>query len=133
GEHYRRIEFERCDLPVQLDGVIACTSLHHVADPNEVVTKIADAIVRTGVVIIVEWDWESFDESTARWCSDRAEYGSWLQRRLDGWRGSGRPWEDYFRSWASEHGIHSARELLDRLDDRFQRVACERGPFLFAD
>ena len=133
GEDYRRIEFERCDLPAQLDAIIACTSLHHVADPDEVVAKIADALDPNGLVIVVEWDWESFDEATARWCSDRAEDGSWLQRRLEGWTASGQPWEDHFRSWAAEHGIHSARELLGRLDERLQRVSCERGPFLFAD
>jgi SAM-dependent methyltransferase len=133
GEDYRRVEFERCQMPVPLDGAIACTSLHHVADPGEVVAQIADALAPTGVVIIVEWDWERFDEPTARWCSDRAADGSWLQRRLEGWRASGQPWEDYFRSWAEEHGIHSARELLDRLDGRFERVACQHGPFLFAD
>jgi SAM-dependent methyltransferase len=133
GEAYRRLEFERCELPVPLGAVIACTSLHHVADPGEVVAKIADALAPDGAVIIVEWDWESFDEATARWCADRAEDGSWLQRRLEGWRASGQRWEDYFRSWAEEHGIHSARKLLGLLDKRFERVSCERGPFLFAD
>lgn len=133
GDEYRRIEFERSELPGHLDGVIACTSLHHVADPDEVVAKMADGLAPGGVVIVVEWDWESFDEATARWCADRAEPESWLDRRLKGWRASGQPWEDYFRTWAGEHGIHSARELLHRLDKRFERIACTRGPFLFAD
>jgi hypothetical protein len=31
--HYRRIEFERAELPPQVDAVVASTSLHHVADP----------------------------------------------------------------------------------------------------
>ena len=34
AESYRRVEFERSDLPADLEAVIACTSLRHVADPT---------------------------------------------------------------------------------------------------
>ena len=34
--HYQPIEFERAELPHQVDAVIASTSLHHVADPAQV-------------------------------------------------------------------------------------------------
>jgi SAM-dependent methyltransferase len=133
GEEYRRTEFENVDLPPQLDGVIACTSLHHVDDPGQVMAKMASALAPTGAVIIVEWDWESVDEATACWCFERAEADGWLQRRHEGWRTSGQTWERYLRAWAGEHGIHSARQLLLDLDARFQRVACDRGPYFFAD
>jgi hypothetical protein len=42
GTSYRRIEFERSD-PVPADPVVACTSLHHVADPSVVLDRIAAA------------------------------------------------------------------------------------------
>jgi SAM-dependent methyltransferase len=133
GDEYRGTEFEKTELPPQLGGVIACTSLHHVGDPGEVVAKMAGALATPGVVIIVEWDWERVDEATARWCFERAEPDSWLRRRQDGWRTSGQSWERYLRAWAGEHGIHSAGQLLRYLDGRFQRVVCDRGPYFFAD
>ena len=133
GDGYLPTEFERTELPSPLSAVIACTSLHHVADPAEVVARIADSLDPGGVLLVVEWDWEAVDEQTARWAFQRAEPDSWLSRRHEGWNASGQPWERYFRSWAGEHGIHSAGALLRELDERFQRVACERGPFFFAD
>ena len=32
GPSYRQVEFERYAAPGQLDAIVACTSLHHVAD-----------------------------------------------------------------------------------------------------
>ena len=32
GLSYRQVEFERYEAPGQLDAIVACTSLHHVAD-----------------------------------------------------------------------------------------------------
>jgi len=136
GDIYRRIEFERCDLPAQLNGVVACTSLHHVADPPEVLDKVASALASGGVVIVVEWDWESFDEPTARWCFERigeSEAESWLARRRAEWTASALRWEDYLRGWTREHGVHSARGVVRELDRRFQRVTCGRGPYLFTE
>jgi SAM-dependent methyltransferase len=132
GAEYRRVEFERSDLPGQVDGVIACAALHHVADPGEVVAKLAAALRPAGVAVIVEWDWESFDEATARWCFARAQPETWLERRREGWRASGQPWEAYLRDWASGHGIHRAGEVLRQLDDHLQRETCQRGPYFFA-
>jgi SAM-dependent methyltransferase len=133
ADEYRRIEFERSELPARLEGLIACTSLHHVADPAEVVARMAGALGSGGVVIVVEWDWESMDEATARWCFERAPAEGWIRRRREGWEASGQPWGSYLRAWASEHGIHSVDRLLSELDERFERLACDRGPFYFAD
>jgi SAM-dependent methyltransferase len=133
GPDYRRLEFEHSELPPHVDGLIACTSLHHVADPIEVVDKMAGSLASGGLVVVVEWDWESMDEATARWAFERAPEDGWIQRRHEGWKASGQSWESYLRAWASEHGIHSVRRLLDDLDQRFERVAWDRGPFFFAD
>jgi len=56
GDDYRRSEFEDTDPIRRLEAVIACTSLHHVRDPGEVLDKVAAAIAPAGVVIVVEWD-----------------------------------------------------------------------------
>jgi SAM-dependent methyltransferase len=136
GDSYRQVEFERSELPGQLDGVIACTSLHHVAEPGQVLGKIADGLAPGGRMIVVEWDWEGFDEATARWCFERLEGSgaeSWLHRRRDEWTASQRTWEDYLRGWAHLHGLHSARRLLGDLDRKFERISCARGPYFFPE
>lgn len=136
GPHFRRIDFERSDVPGNLDAVIACTSLHHVADPRVVLDKIAARLRPGGLIIVVEWDWEHFDEATAAWSFarlDPADPEAWLeQRRLD-WVESGRDWRDYFDEWASEHGLHPAGMLLDELNERFVEQQRVRGPYVFAE
>jgi hypothetical protein len=42
GACYQRIEFERSDLPTQVDAMVACTSLHHVAEPGALLDRIAN-------------------------------------------------------------------------------------------
>ena len=136
GSGYRQIEFEHSDLARPLDGVIACTSLHHVTDPGQVLDKVAGALAPDGRVIVIEWDWEGFDEATARWCFGRlggSGGDSWLARRYDDWMASGRTWEDYFPAWAHQHGLHGARRILRDLDGRFQRISCTRGPYFFSE
>ncbi len=136
GDAYRRIEFERSELPAQLDAVVACTSLHHIPEPGEALDKIAAALSPGGLVIVVEWDWDSFDEATAEWCMERLgppEGDSWLQRHHAEWKASGLSWEDYLRDWTRHHGVHSTREILTELDRRFRRVRDQRGPYFFAE
>ena len=136
GDGYRQTDFEHSALAREPDAVIACTSLHHVADPGQVLDKVLSDLAPGGRVIVVEWDWESFDETTARWCFDRlASSGGegWLRRRQDEWMASGQPWEDYFHAWASQHGLHSARRILGELDGRFQRLLCRRAPYFFSE
>lgn len=136
GDSYRQTEFEHSDLAGQLDGVIACTSLHHVTDPSEVLDKVAGAMTPGGRVIVVEWDWENFDDATARWCFERLEPSGaerWLHHRRDEWAASGRTWNDYLRDWGVHHGLHGAGQLLADLDRHFQRVSCTRGPYFFTE
>lgn len=146
GLSYRRVEFERCDLPAGLDAVVACTSLHHVADLAGVLDLVHAALVAGGSVVVVEWARERFDEATARWCFDRLpETGGhrgvdhdrsdhhWLAHRRAEWLESGQPWDTCLRSWAQAEGLHAWRNIRDMLDARF---ICERvssGPYFFAD
>src|SRR5437763_9026827 len=101
---YHRIGFEDDRPPHPVDAVVACTSLHHVADLDQVLDHIHDALTPGGALVVVEWARERFDEATARWCFDRlgttiddAE-GGWLHRHRDRWTESGLPWEEYLRS-----------------------------------
>lgn len=134
GPDYRRVEFERVDLPAHVDVVVASTSLHHVADVGVALDKVAGALPAGGVVIVVEWEWEAFDEDTARWCVQRdADPDGWLRRRLEDWADSGEPWESCFQGWAVGHGLHRAAAVMAELDRRFERVHFGRGPYLFTE
>jgi SAM-dependent methyltransferase len=137
GPWYRRAEFESYDHPEPVQAVVACTSLHHVADVGAVLDLTAAALVPGGTVIVVEWARERFDEAAARWCFDRlrpaADHPSWLQRRQEEWLASGLPWRDYCEAWAQEEGLHAGEDIVRELDDRFDRQSRTYGPYFFPD
>ena len=136
---YHRIAFEDYRPPAPVDAIVACASLHHVADLDQVLDQIHDTLTPGGVLVVVEWARERFDEPTARWCfdhlgptTDDAE-GGWLHRHRDRWTASGLPWADYLRSWADGEGLHTGDQILTGLDVRFGRLLCTVGPYFFAD
>jgi SAM-dependent methyltransferase len=132
--HYQRIEFERAELPPQVDAVVASTSLHHVADPADVIDRITTRLTSGGAVVIVEWAWEKFDEQTAAWCFKRlGPEAGWLHRRRDEWLASGRKWRSYVRDWAERDRLHPGEVLLRLLDERFERQLLTHGPYFFPD
>jgi SAM-dependent methyltransferase len=134
---YAQVEFERYEMPQPAAAIVACTSLHHVADLRGVLDLAAAALAPGGVLVIVEWAMERFDEATARWCSGRlssaeADEG-WLHRRLAEWRDAGQPWDSYRRSWAQGEGLHTGQDILRELQARFDRELLAYGPYFFAD
>ena len=137
GPSYRQVEFERYQLPGELDAIVACTSLHHVADLPAVLDLVAQALVPGGRAVIVEWARERFDEATARWCFARLpgpdDDPGWLHRRQAEWRESGQPWDACLRSWAQAEELHTGQDILDQLDARFDCQAVGYGPYFFAD
>lgn len=135
---YHRIGFEDYRPPQPVDAVVACTSLHHVADLDEVLDQIHGALTPGGLVVVVEWARERFDEPTARWCFGRlapiTDAGAgWLHRHRDRWTDSGLPWQEYLRAWASDEGLHAGEQILAGLDARFHRRLRTVGPYFFAD
>jgi SAM-dependent methyltransferase len=133
---YLRTEFEHAEVPRGVDAVVACASLHHVADPAHVLERMSDVLVTGGAVVVVEWAWEEFDAQTAEWAFGRLRVSSdpgWLNRRFDEWRTSGEDWPSYLESWAEAHGLHPAGKLVPLLDAQLRRRSLARGPFLFAD
>lgn len=135
GPSYRQAEFEHCDIPGRVDAIVACTSLHHVADLAEVLDLAAATLVPGGVAVIVEWARERFDEATASWCFGRLpEPGSdpgWLHRRHAEWRESGQSWDAYLQSWVQAEGLHAGVDILNGLDARFDCEALGFGPYFF--
>ncbi len=134
--HYRRIEFERAELPQQVDAVVASTSLHHVGNPAQVIDRITSTLTSGGTVVVVEWAWEKFDEHTAEWCFERLgpdDQAGWLPRRRDEWLASGKEWASYLRDWAEREGLHAGEVLVRLLDERLERQLLKHGPYFFPD
>lgn len=136
GRDYHRTEFERHELTAPLDAVVACTSLHHVADLGDVLDRVRAALVPGGVLVVVEWAHERFDEATARWCFDRlpdtAEPG-WLHRHRDLWRESGEDWDAYLRGWAAGESLYRGRDIEAALRARFEVRSLVEAPYFFAE
>jgi SAM-dependent methyltransferase len=139
GPAYRWIEFEHYEPSQPVDCVVASLSLHHVADLNEVLDRLQAVLVPGGVLVVVEWAWERFDEATARWCFARlappapgADPG-WLHRHQERWAASGQSWDGYLRAWAEQEGLHPGSEIMRGLDARFTRRFHAKGPYFFAD
>jgi SAM-dependent methyltransferase len=137
GPWYCRVEFERYDMPGPADAIVACTSLHHVADLGQVLDLADAALVPGGLLVVVEWARERFDEATARWCFDRLPQPEgdpgWLDQRRAAWRESGQPWTAYCRSWAEAEGLHAGQEILRELRARFDSEPVTYGPYFFPD
>ena len=139
GSDYQRIEFERYSSPNPVDCVVASLSLHHVADLEAVLERLAARLVPGGVLVVVEWAWERFDEATARWCFARLTAPApgaapgWLHKHQERWAASGQPWDGYLRAWATEERLHPGEEIMRGLDARFDRQFYVEAPYFFAD
>jgi SAM-dependent methyltransferase len=134
---YQRIDFEQYGPSRPLDAIVACRSLHHVADLQHVLARAARALRPGGAMLVVEWAWERFDEETARWCFARldgpTEGAGWLHRRRDEWEASEQTWEEYFEAWAGGEHLHRGDQILRECEAFFERTLCTLGPYFFAD
>jgi SAM-dependent methyltransferase len=139
GPDYRRIEFERYEPPQPVECVVASLSLHHVAELDEALDRLAELLIPGGVLVVVEWAWERFDEATARWCFARlarpapGHEAGWLHKHEERWVASGQPWDGYLRAWAEQEGLHPGGEIMRGLDARFTCRFHTEGPYFFPD
>lgn len=139
GPQYRQEEFESYLPPRPVQAVVASASLHHVADLDLALDRMAAALRPGGTAVVVEWASEAFDEATARWCfarlpaADPSGEPGWLQRHRDQWAASGLSWDAYIGGWLAEEGLHPGGTIIDALGARFARRSCASGPFFFAD
>jgi SAM-dependent methyltransferase len=135
GAPYRRERFEDVRLREPVDALVACTSLHHVADPVVVLDRISDVLSEDGTLVVVEWDWTRFDERSARWCFERLGGNShnWLVELRDEWRTSGKEWPAFLAASAEEKGIHPWPRIRSLLEERFAMRNVSEGPYFFAD
>ncbi len=143
GPEYHQVEFEHWDPPEPSDAMVACTSLHHVADLGQVLDLIQAALRPGGILVVVEWARERFDEATARWRCARLPPGggepeggepSWLQELCGQWRDSGQTWDACCRSWAAAERLHTGQDILRALGRRFDATGpVSYGPYFFPD
>jgi SAM-dependent methyltransferase len=134
---YARTEFERYDLPESADAIVACTSLHHVAGLGHVLDQVQAGLVPGGLLVVVEWARELFDEATARWCFARLPRPGgdhdWLNRMQADWRDSGQAWDACLQSWAQAERLHKGQDILRALDARFDSGPVTYGPYYFPE
>jgi SAM-dependent methyltransferase len=137
GPDYRRTSFEQFQPSRPAQAVVACTSLHHVADLDTTFDVIARALTPGGVLVVVEWAWERLDEPTGQWCFARLgrdpDEPSWLHTQRDQWRAAGKPWAAFQQQWAAQEHMHRSETILRRLADHFEPRLQGRGPYLFHD
>ena len=139
GSEYRRIEFERDEPPQPVDCLVASLSLHHVADLPEVLDRLVARLGPGGVLVVVEWAWERFDEATAHWCFARlappaeGDEAGWLHKHQERWTASGQSWDDYLRAWATGERLHPGKAITRGLDSRFDRQLYVEAPYFFSE
>ena len=136
GPSYHQVDYEQ-HVRQPMDAIVACTSLHHVANLDEVLDRVASALTPGGTFLVIEWAYERFDEPTARWCFDRLpppdpEQG-WLHRHREAWETSGQSWEFYLKGWADHEALHRGDTILEGLHARFETRVLERTPYFFSD
>ena len=139
GPGYHRVEFERYQPPQPVQCVVASLSLHHVADLEVALDRLEAVVAPGGVLVVVEWAWERFDEATARWCfarlppPDPGKEPGWLHQARERWAASGQPWDAFLGSWATGEGLHPGEAIVRGLDGRFHRRLYVEGPYFFPD
>ena len=137
GHAYRRSSFEQLRPGPPIDAFVTSAALHHVGDLGYLLDQVEAMLAPGGVVIVVEWAWELFDELTARWCfarlgPDRSR-PNWLRALEEGWAASGLDWRGYEEQWALQAHCHRGDEMLAQLDSRFERRVLERSPYFHYD
>jgi SAM-dependent methyltransferase len=137
GPAYVRATFEEYRPEGPADAVVASVSLHHVDDPAAVVDRIAQLLAPDGVLVVVEWISEDFDEATARWCFRHqprdADDDGWLAGLHAQWTESGLSWGEFFGGWLEHHGLHPASVIRRELDARFTGTHLSTAPYYFSD
>jgi SAM-dependent methyltransferase len=136
GPGYHQREFEHHEPTGPVDAIVACTSLHHVGDLGHVLDHAAAALAPGGVLIVVEWAYEKFDEATARWCFGRLPGSgeqSWLHSHRDLWLRSDQPWHTCLDAWARRERLHSGHAIAQALMARFHTRVLTQAPYFFPD
>jgi ubiquinone/menaquinone biosynthesis C-methylase UbiE len=116
GAIFRRVTLEEFEASAPFDAVAASLSLHHVADLEAAVDKVAGLLASEGRFVVNEFAWERLDGRAASWAAERlgdAE-ASAVQAQ-----------------WEREHrGLHTGGAVLAALERRFESLHLEWVPYI---
>jgi ubiquinone/menaquinone biosynthesis C-methylase UbiE len=116
GEIFRRVTLEKFESSAPFDAAVASFSLHHVADLEAAVAKVAGLLVPEGCFVVNEFAWERLDGRAAGWAA--AQSGDVEAR-------------DLTARWEREHrGLHTGSAVLAALERRFDRLRFEWAPYV---
>lgn len=141
GSIFKRVTIEEFVALEPFDAAVATLSLHHIADLDAAVAKIAGLVVPGGTFVVVEFASDRFDEATAAWALKHLIPGTedgWLARRRNEWKaqdggGDGSRFADYLRRWAASERFHSAAAMVEACRSHFDEIRLEAWPYLYPE
>ena len=133
GEIFERVGLEDFASEERFDAVVSSVALHHIADLEAAVERIATLAAPQGRLVLSEFDRERFlEERTARWY-----HGQLLALAAEHRERHAEPIPEDFAEWrraAAEHlaeEIHSADRLLEEVARSFVQRSFTRVPYLY--
>ena len=141
GPLFRRVTIEEFVASEPFDAAVATLSLHHIADLEAAVAKIAGLVVPGAIFVVVEMASDRFDEATAAWALKHLIPGNehgWLVHRRDEWKeqDGGKDesgFAEYMRSWVASKKFHSAATMLEVCRSYFDEMHLEAWPYLYPE
>jgi SAM-dependent methyltransferase len=116
GGIFRQVTLEEFESSAPFDAAVASLSLHHIADLEAAVDKVAAVLVPEGTFVVNEFGWERLDGRAAGWAAERL--GDVDAPAVEA-------------QWEREHrGLHSGRAVLAALDRRFDRLRFDWVPYI---
>jgi len=116
GAIFRRVALEEFAASAPFDAVVASLSLHHIADLEATVDKVAALLVPEGTFVVNEFAWERLDGRAAGWTAERL--GDVDAPAVEA-------------QWEREHrGLHTGRAVLAALEQRFGRLRFDWVPYI---
>jgi hypothetical protein len=120
GPLFRQVTLEELEAE-SYDAVVAARVLHHVADLDIAIDKLAAA---APVLIVDEFAWERMDEPTIEWYEG--------QHRMLALAGSKPPGPPDLAEWRREHAdLHPSSAVRAALNARYEERYVERRPYLY--
>jgi hypothetical protein len=120
GPRFRQVTLEELE-PESYDAVVAARVLHHVADLDVALDKLAAA---APLLIVDEFAWERMDEPTIEWYEG--------QHRMLALAGTKPPGPPDLAEWRREHAnLHPSNAVRAALDARYDERYVERRPYLY--
>lgn len=116
GGIFRQVTLEEFEASAPFDAAVASLSLHHVADLEAGVDKVAGLLVPEGRFVVNEFAWERLDGRAAGWVAERL--GDVDAAAVEA-------------QWEREHrGLHTGGAVLAALERRFEGLRFEWVPYV---